>query len=129
MSFISYFKSFNSNYYDQSFSFCSLKFTTKSKALQLSFFLKLLTLKKNGLSEKTSLFLSFLGEYRFYPEKKMEKERQPTPVFLPGECHGQRGLVGYSLWGCKELDTTKWLTHIHTHNGAGLKPSYTTIWV
>ena len=25
-----------------------------------------------------------------------------TPVFLPGELHGQRSLVGYSLWGCKE---------------------------
>ena len=36
---------------------------------------------------------------------------QPTPVFLPGESHGWRGLVGYSLWGCKELDTTQQLTH------------------
>ena len=36
---------------------------------------------------------------------------QPTPVFLPGESHGRRGLVGYSLWGCKESDTTKQLTH------------------
>ena len=26
---------------------------------------------------------------------------QPTPIFLPGESHGQRNLVGYSLWGCK----------------------------
>ena len=26
---------------------------------------------------------------------------QPTPVFLPGESHGQRSLVGYSLWGRK----------------------------
>ena len=34
---------------------------------------------------------------------------QPTPVFLPGELHGQRSLVGYSLWGCKELDITKQL--------------------
>ena len=25
------------------------------------------------------------------------------PVFLPGEFHGQRSLVGYSPWGCKEL--------------------------
>ena len=25
-----------------------------------------------------------------------------TPVFLPGESHGQRSLVGYSPWGCKE---------------------------
>ena len=35
---------------------------------------------------------------------------QPTPVFLPGESHGCRGLVGCSLWGCKESDTTKQLT-------------------
>ena len=29
---------------------------------------------------------------------------QPTPVFLPGESHGQRSLAGYSPWGCKESD-------------------------
>ena len=34
---------------------------------------------------------------------------QPTPVFLPGKFHGQRRLVGYSLWGCKELDMTEQL--------------------
>ena len=27
---------------------------------------------------------------------------QTTPVFLPGKPHGQRSLVGYSLWGHKE---------------------------
>ena len=32
---------------------------------------------------------------------------QPTPVFLPGEPHGQRNLEGYSLWGRKESDTTE----------------------
>ena len=31
----------------------------------------------------------------------------PTPVFLPGEPHGQRSLVGNSPWGRKELDTTE----------------------
>ena len=31
---------------------------------------------------------------------------QPTPVFLPGEAHGQRSLVGYSPQGLKESDTT-----------------------
>ena len=31
---------------------------------------------------------------------------QPTPVLLPGKFHGQRSLVGYSPWGCKELDKT-----------------------
>ena len=30
-----------------------------------------------------------------------------TPVFLSGEFHGQRSLVGYSPWGCKESDTTE----------------------
>ena len=34
----------------------------------------------------------------------------PTPVFLPGEFQGQRSLVGYSPWGCKESEMTKWLT-------------------
>jgi len=29
---------------------------------------------------------------------------QPTPVFLPGEPHGQRSMVGYSPWGCKKVD-------------------------
>ena len=34
---------------------------------------------------------------------------QPTPVFLPGEFHGQRRLVGYSPGGHKESNTTVWL--------------------
>ena len=29
-----------------------------------------------------------------------------TPLFLPQKPYGQRSLVGYSLWGCKESDTT-----------------------
>ena len=32
---------------------------------------------------------------------------QPTPVFLPGESHGWRSLVGCRLWGHTELDTTE----------------------
>ena len=39
------------------------------------------------------------------------REWLPTPVFLPGEFHGQRSLVGYSPWGCNESDTTERLTH------------------
>ena len=31
----------------------------------------------------------------------------PTPVFLLGESHGQRSLVGYSSWSHKESDTTE----------------------
>ena len=36
------------------------------------------------------------------------------PVFLPGKLHGQRSLVGYSLWGHKKLDMTEQL-HFHFH--------------
>ena len=34
-------------------------------------------------------------------------EWQLTPVFLPGDSHGQRSLSGYSPWGGKESDTTE----------------------
>ena len=33
-----------------------------------------------------------------------------TPVFLPGEFHGQRSHAGYSPCGHKELDMTELLT-------------------
>ena len=39
------------------------------------------------------------------------REWQPTPIFLPGESHGQRSLVDYSPWGLKESDMTERLTH------------------
>ena len=32
---------------------------------------------------------------------------QPTPVFFPGELHGQKSLAGYSPRGRKESDTTE----------------------
>ena len=39
-------------------------------------------------------------------EDALEKEWQPTPLFLPGESQGLRSLVGYSPWGRKESDMT-----------------------
>ena len=49
-------------------------------------------------------------------EDLLEKELagsagQPTPVFLPGESHGQRRLAGNSSWGLKESDMTECLVH------------------
>ena len=35
------------------------------------------------------------------------REWQPTPVFLPRECHGQRRLEGYSPWACEESGMTE----------------------
>ena len=50
------------------------------------------------------LFLDFEGISKW----------QPTPVFLPGKFHGQKSLVGYSPWGCKESDMTEQLHSLHT---------------
>ena len=35
------------------------------------------------------------------------EDEMATPVFLPGESHGQRSLAGYSPYSCKELDMTE----------------------
>ena len=43
------------------------------------------------------------------------RKRQPTPVFLPGESHGQRSTVGYSPWYRKGSDTTYQLNN--SNNG------------
>ena len=44
---------------------------------------------------------------------------QPTPVFLPGESHGQRSLAGHGAWGCRESDTTEVTEHILIYNLKG----------
>ena len=74
--------------------------------------------------EKT---LNFMGSQRFghdWVSKQKSRHRrhglipglgrspgggklQPTPIFLPGESHGRRSLVGYSPRGHKESDTTE----------------------
>ena len=40
-------------------------------------------------------------------ERSLEKEWQPTPVFLPEKFNGQRNLAGYSPKGRKESDTAE----------------------
>ena len=42
-------------------------------------------------------------------EDPRRRKWQPTLVLLHGKSHGSRSLVGYSPWGCKELDTTEQL--------------------
>ena len=39
---------------------------------------------------------------------------QPTTVFLPIEFHGQRSLVNYCPWGCKDSDMTGRLTPLQS---------------
>ena len=47
-----------------------------------------------------------------YDCNSWRRKWQPTPVFLPGESHGRRSLVGYSPRGCKESGMTEQL-HFH----------------
>ena len=51
---------------------------------------------------------SIPGWGRFHWRRKWH----PTLVFLPGESHGERSLVGYSLWGFRESDKT--CTHTYS---------------
>ena len=44
----------------------------------------------------------------------LEEGMKPTPVFSPGDSHGQRSLAGCSPQGCKEVDTTE-ATWLCTH--------------
>ena len=40
-------------------------------------------------------------------EDPLEEGMTTHSVFLPGESHGQRSLVGYSPWSHKESDMTE----------------------
>ena len=46
----------------------------------------------------------------------------PTPVFLPGESHGQRSLAGYSSSGWKESDRAEATGHTQAHKWPGTHP-------
>ena len=42
------------------------------------------------------------------------REWLPTPVFLPGEFHAQKSLVGYSLWGRMSRTRLRNIFHLIT---------------
>ena len=76
--------------------------------------------KESDMTEQLSLSLGCLqwGRPGFDPwvgKIPWRRKWQPTPVLLPGKFHGQRRLVGCSLWDPKASDTTerlhrlKWL--------------------
>ena len=57
--------------------------------------------------DKRSGFSSWVGKTAW------RRAWQPTPVFLPGESHGQRSLAGYRPWGHKRW--TQLSTHAHIY--------------
>ena len=46
----------------------------------------------------------------------LEKEMATHSSTIAWKIHEWRSLVGYSPWGCKELDMTERLSHIHPIN-------------
>src|SRR5574341_604893 len=58
----------------------------------------------HGVARSRTRLSDFPFTFHFHA---LEKEWQPTPVFLPGESQGRGSLVGCRLWGCTELDTTE----------------------
>ena len=51
----------------------------------------------------------------------LKREWQSSPIFLPGEFHGQRSLEDYSPRGCRESDTNEWLSfHFFIQSVEGL---------
>ena len=66
------------------------------------------TASQVALSGKEPACQSRRGEWRWFDPwvRKIPWRRkwQRPPKFLPGESHGQRGLEGYSPWGCTESD-------------------------
>ena len=92
-------------------------------ALQLSYYI-------TGVNSVTQPELNSFMTYSSFPDSTNGKEsaynvgdlgsipgsgRSPREAhgnpLLSGEFHGQRSLVGYGPWGCRESDTTEQLTH------------------
>ena len=60
-----------------------------------------------GVAASQTRLSGFAFTFHFHA---LEKEWQPTPVFLPGESQGRQSLEGCRLWGRTELDTTEQLS-------------------
>ena len=76
---------------------------------------------KRLIYTSVSLLLSWIQSYCYHLSKFHiyvlvycigRRQWHPTPVLLPGKSHGRKSLVGYSLWGRSESDTTERL-HLH----------------
>ena len=64
--------------------------------------------------DRTILRMQVTQFYHWIRKIPWRRKWQPTLVFLPGKSHGQRSLLGYYPWSCKESDTTEWLSLPHS---------------
>ena len=61
-------------------------------------------LQSMGVARSRTRLSDFTFNFHFH---ELEKEWQPTPVFLPRESQGRGSLVGCCLWGRTESATTE----------------------
>jgi len=54
-----------------------------------------------GIIQESACSAGDLGSIPGVGKIPWRRKWKPTPVFLPGEFHGQRSLAGYNLWGHK----------------------------
>ena len=57
--------------------------------------------------KESACYMGDLGLIPGLGRSPWRRERQPAPVFLPGESHGPRSLAGYSPQGGKESGMTE----------------------
>ena len=74
------------------------------------------TMKKQGFlgvsaGKESACNAGDLGSIPGLGRSPWRRERQPIPIFWPGEFHGL-----YSPWGCKQLDTTQLLSLYEKNN-------------
>ena len=107
------------------------EYRTNLKIWLLIFFSKIIHLRQRPETEKRVRLLGFgdfpkglpwwfrwqriclqcrkSGFHSWVRKIPWRREWLPTPIFLPWKFHGQRSLAGYSPWGHKNSDMTKWL--------------------
>ena len=79
----------------------------KSRLCKTVFIIEICGSKETGETVKNPPACRRPGFSPWVRKIPWRREWLPTPVFLPGEFHGQRSLASCNLLGHKELDTTE----------------------
>ena len=91
--------------------FCELFISFGHFYIGLSFLLQIFLFSLWFLIWLMVFFFSLWKFFKLYTVQFRRRKRQPTLVFLPGESHGQRSLVGHSPWGHRKSDMSEVTEH------------------